>query len=79
MFEITYGTGEIQGKLVKDDIKLGDLTIDNQVFGAVTDQLGDAFIGVPFEGILGLGSAKLSVADTSPIFDNMKTMGLIQQ
>jgi hypothetical protein len=41
--------------------------------------LGDAFIGVPFEGILGLGSAKLSVAESSPIFDNMKNLNLIEK
>lgn len=41
--------------------------------------MGDAFIGVPFEGILGLGSAKLSVAESSPIFDNMKNLNLIEK
>lgn len=65
--------------MVQDDVRMGELIIKGQVFGAVTEQVGDAFIGVPFAGILGLGSAKLSVADTTPIFDNMKNLGLIRQ
>ena len=78
-FEITYGTGEIQGQLMQDHVKMGELIIKDQVFGGVTEQEGDAFIGVPFAGIIGLGSAKLSVAGTVPIFDHMKNLGLIRQ
>jgi len=33
--------------------------------------MGEAFIGVPFSGILGLGTPKMSAADTLPLFDNM--------
>ncbi len=53
--------------------------VKNQIFGSVTEQIGDAFEGVPFAGIIGLGSAKLSVANSVPLFDNMKDLGLIKQ
>lgn len=40
--------------------------------------MGEAFIGVPFSGILGLGTPKMSAADTLPLFDNMMENHLIQ-
>lgn len=38
------------------------MIIKKQIFGAVVEEKGEAFIGVPFAGILGLGSKKLSIA-----------------
>ena len=46
MFSITYGSGQIKGELIRDDIRIGNLLIEQQVFGAVTDEEGEAFIGV---------------------------------
>ena len=37
----------------------------------VTKEEGDAFIGVPFSGILGLGTPMMSAADSLPLFDNI--------
>lgn len=33
--------------------------------------MGEAFIGVPFSGILGLGPPSLAAGDTIPLFDNI--------
>lgn len=54
-----------------DTITLGDMKIDNQVFGQVYKEIGEAFIGVPFSGILGLGTPSMAAADSLPLFDNM--------
>lgn len=48
MFSITYGTGEIKGELVQDKIRIGNLEIDEQVFGVVLEEEGDAFLSVFF-------------------------------
>jgi hypothetical protein len=48
MFSITYGSGQIKGELIQDDIQIGNLKIEQQVFGAVTDEEGEAFIGVKY-------------------------------
>lgn len=78
MFSVTYGTGEIKGELISDEVNIGGLSVEGQVFGAVVDEEGDAFIGVifrikkaPFSGILGLGFPQIAAAHTVPIFDNM--------
>ena len=64
---------------MQDNLYLGDIMLSKQIFGAVTEQEGDAFEGVPFEGILGLGSAKLSVANSVTVFDNMKIQKTINK
>lgn len=46
MFQITYGTGGIKGELIQDKIQIGDLEIENQIFGIVLEEEGDAFLGV---------------------------------
>ena len=46
MFSVTYGTGEIKGELISDDVSIGGLIVKGQVFGAVIEEDGDAFIGV---------------------------------
>ena len=46
MFSITYGTGCIEGQLIQDKIRIGDLEIENQTFGIVLEEEGDAFLGV---------------------------------
>lgn len=46
MFSITYGTGSIKGQLIQDKIRIGDLVIENQSFGIVVEEEGDAFLGV---------------------------------
>lgn len=61
-----------------DDIHLGDIVIKNQVFGAVYREVGEAFVGVPFSGILGLGTPQMAAADTLPLFDNMMKEKIIK-
>ena len=46
MFQITYGTGGIRGELIQDTLRIGDLEIENQTFGIVLEEEGDAFLGV---------------------------------
>jgi hypothetical protein len=38
MFEITYGTGKINGELASETVQIGNQIIKNQVFGAVTNE-----------------------------------------
>lgn len=46
MFSITYGTGDIKGELVQDTVKIGGLKIEDQIFGVVVEEEGEAFLGV---------------------------------
>jgi hypothetical protein len=61
-----------------DNVQIGDLVIKDQIFGLVTKEIGEAFIGVPFSGIIGLGTPSQSVADSTPLFDNMMKQNMLE-
>ena len=69
IYQIRYGTGKIKGEFGKDRVSIGDLVIDNQIFGLTTREEGSAVKNVPFEGILGLSFQ--SNNKTIPFFDNV--------
>lgn len=79
MFSITYGTGEIKGELIKDTVRIGGLEINEQVFGVVLEEQGDAFLGAPFAGIIGLGFPSLAAAQSIPFFDNLMKKKMLKK
>lgn len=70
-FEIRYGSGSLSGFVSQDNVKIGDLEIENQHFAEATEEPGLAFIFGKFDGILGLGFDTISVNKMVPPFYNL--------
>ncbi|KAK4781947.1 hypothetical protein SAY86_016049 [Trapa natans] len=76
--EITYGSGSISGFLSEDNIKVGDLTVMDQMFIEATKESSFTFVVSKFDGILGLGFQEISVANVTPVWYNMMQKGLLK-
>ncbi|XP_078542482.1 pepsin A-like [Lissotriton helveticus] len=75
---IAYGAGSMTGVLGYDTVQVGSLVDSHQSF-AMSNTEAALFAFSHFDGILGLAYPSLSVAKTSPVFDNMWSQGLLSQ
>eukprot|EP00397_Hematodinium_sp_SG-2012_P022476 GEMP01023291.1.p1 GENE.GEMP01023291.1~~GEMP01023291.1.p1 ORF type:complete len:400 (+),score=80.97 GEMP01023291.1:176-1375(+) len=57
---VTFGTGEISGVFVQDDITIGDVKLPELSFVAATDETEDPFSAFNFDGVLGLALEEMS-------------------
>jgi len=67
---ITFGTGEISGVFIKDNICVGSICTHGN-FVAATEESDEPFSLVPFDGILGLGLQQMSEGPHFNILDCM--------
>ncbi|KAL1020847.1 hypothetical protein UPYG_G00005510 [Umbra pygmaea] len=75
---IQYGTGSMTGQLGYDTVSVGNISVTNQIFGA--SQTEATFMtNMDADGILGLAFPDISSSSATPVFDNMMTMGLVNQ
>eukprot|EP00301_Raphidiophrys_heterophryoidea_P000199 c10103_g1_i1.p1 GENE.c10103_g1_i1~~c10103_g1_i1.p1 ORF type:complete len:741 (+),score=228.85 c10103_g1_i1:1-2223(+) len=71
-FSIKYGTGESHGTTGTDIMRLGDLEVNDQVFGQC-DEPDDVMRGFPFDGIVGLSRPMfMDPNGLIPIMDTVK-------
>ncbi|XP_025142231.3 pepsin F-like isoform X2 [Bubalus bubalis] len=75
--DIIYASGRIKGVLGQDIIQIGNLLHFNQTFAMSQKLSKNFFQNAPFDGILGLGFPSLAIQGTTPLFDNLKNLGLI--
>ncbi|XDA87644.1 hypothetical protein R6Z07M_017322 [Ovis aries] len=75
--DLIYASGSIEGVLGQDVIQIGNLLHFNQTFTLSQKLSKDFFQNVPFDGVLGLGFPSLAIQGTTPLFDNLKNLGLI--
>ncbi|XP_057583128.1 pregnancy-associated glycoprotein 2-like [Hippopotamus amphibius kiboko] len=75
--DFKYSTGEIVGLVAYDTVRIMNLVDLGQAFVLSMNQSGldHAF----FDGVLGLGYPRLGPKSITPVFDNLKTRGLISQ
>ncbi|CAK5268802.1 unnamed protein product [Mycena citricolor] len=79
-FQVTYGTGAVQGLLVQDDVSIAGLTLKAHTFGATlqeTVQFTDD--SVPFDGLMGLAQSTLSQQQTLTPVEALAKQGSITE
>ncbi|XP_052626351.1 aspartic proteinase A1 [Lactuca sativa] len=76
---IEYGGESISGYFSEDNIKIGNIVIEDQEFIEVTREPGFTFLGGKFDGILGLGFKENSIDNSIPVWDNMINQHLLKE
>ena len=76
---IRFGTGEIEGRVMRDMVSFHGLRVPRQAFLEVREErsfpLG--FEDYPFDGLVGLALPALAADGTSPFFDSMMRQRLL--
>merc|ERR1719324_1291419 len=77
---ITFGTGEMSGVYIRDNICLGSGDICCQAdFVAATEESDEPFSLVPFDGILGLSLPQMAEGPTFSVVDRLVESGVLQK
>jgi len=66
---VTFGTGEISGVFVTDDVCISDSLCTNVHLIAATDETDDPFTSFHFDGVLGLAREEMSQAPEFNVFN----------
>ncbi|XWS14310.1 hypothetical protein CRYUN_Cryun36dG0111200 [Craigia yunnanensis] len=77
--KINYGPGMILGFFSEDNIKVGDLVVQNQVFTEAIREGSLILSLASFDGILGLGFQDISVGNVAPLWYSMMQQSLVAQ
>ncbi|KAJ7722740.1 acid protease [Mycena maculata] len=77
-FQVTYGTGAVEGAIISDDVTIAGLTLNNHTFGVTTQETTDfSDDSVPFDGLMGLALSSLSEQQTPTPVESLASNGLI--
>lgn len=77
---ITFGTGEMSGVYVRDNICLGSGDICCKAnFVAATEESDEPFSLVPFDGILGLSLAQMAEGPAFSVVDKLVQSGVLSE
>jgi len=77
-FEVTYGTGQVSGDIVNDDVSIAGLTLNNHTFGvANTESVDFSSDSTPFDGLMGLAQSTLSQQQTLTPIESLASAGLV--
>jgi hypothetical protein len=77
-FKVTYGTGQVSGTIVQDNINIAGLPLDAHTFGVALEESVD-FSGAqtPFDGLMGLAQSTLSEQQTLTPIEALAQAGLV--
>lgn len=78
-FNVTYGTGQVAGDIISDNINLAGLALDQHVFGVSLVESPDFTVGVPFDGLMGLAQSTLSNQGVLTPVEALAKQGLITE
>merc|ERR1719440_87918 len=77
---ITFGTGEVSGVYVRDNVCLGAGDICCQAnFVTATEESDEPFSLVPFDGILGLSLPQMAEGPTFSLLDQLLHAGVLEE
>lgn len=65
--------------MARDELKVGSVRVQNQVFGEAVYEPGFSFVLAQFDGVLGLGFPQLAEEKGSPVFDSMMEQNMLDQ
>merc|ERR1719456_232704 len=77
--DVTFGTGNLKGRLAVDDFTIGPYQVKGQNFALIEKETGFLFEKIDFEGICGLAFQKMAAHGFTPIFDNIVNQKLMQR
>ncbi|KAK7259043.1 hypothetical protein RIF29_24637 [Crotalaria pallida] len=77
--KITYGSGSISGFFSQDNVKVGNVIVENQDFIEATREGSVSFLAGKFDGILGLGFQEISVEDAVPVWYKLFEQHLVSE
>lgn len=75
---VTFGTGEISGVFLKDDVCIGNLCTNVHFVGA-TDETDDPFTSFKFDGVLGLALPEMSQGPDFSVMEHLVTSKALKQ
>jgi len=79
-FSVTYGTGEVSGDIITDNINVAGLALNQHTFGVATVESVDfSADSVPFDGLMGLAQSTLSEQQTLTPVESLAQNNLISQ
>ncbi|KAK0193667.1 acid protease [Armillaria mellea] len=77
-FQVTYGTGAVQGDIVQDNVVVAGLSLDAHTFGVATAETVDfSSDSTPFDGLMGLAQSTLSNQGVLTPVESLAKAGLI--
>lgn len=78
-FQLVRRSATLGGFVSQDVLKIGDIEVQNQDFGEVTNELGLAYAHSKFDGVMGLGFDTISVNNITPPLYNMINLDLLDE
>lgn len=79
-FTVTYGSGEVAGNIVQDDISVAGLQLKGHTFGvANTESVEFSADTTPFDGLMGLAQSTLSNQKTPTPIEALAAAGLVPE
>lgn len=77
-FNISYGTGQVVGTVVKDNVQIAGLSLTGHTFGVANEE-SDNFSSneSPFDGLMGLAKSSLSTQQTPTPIEALASAGLV--
>ncbi|XP_021774695.1 aspartic proteinase-like isoform X1 [Chenopodium quinoa] len=78
-YKIPYGSGYIAGIYSQDNVDVGGLIVQDQVFVEALAEKSIDLIFMKFDGVLGLGLQDISVGSEAPLWYNMIQQKLVSQ
>lgn len=78
LITIYFGTGQMTGRYVRDNVCLNDAHCAKGTFIAAVEESDDPFMLAPFDGILGLALPQMAEAPAFSMFDNFIQAGAVE-
>ncbi|PPQ83461.1 hypothetical protein CVT25_007052 [Psilocybe cyanescens] len=77
-FSVTYGTGDVSGDIITDDVSIAGLALNAHKFGVATSESVDfSSDQTPFDGLMGLAQSTLSEQQTLTPVESLAAANLI--